>query len=211
MLRQQIELDECDAYDQLIAKHAAKVEQISDDLAQRQVGEMQRFIEATRRVDEMAPRIVRMCDVSAKEVVYNDRYGPTLTDEEREDLLEMASDPIRIAEQPDRMAHLRDVALAKPGSPLRVRPMEQPFRHAVKQERFNQRSSSKSPTRTQGNVGDRKLPQSQMRLLARNYEPHYKTVRALSPGRQVGAEVNQEELVKDLLEPMFRRVLLGDI
>ena len=67
MMRQQIELDECDAYDELIAKHAAKVEHISDDLAQRQVGEMQRFIESTRRVDDMAPRIVRMCDVPAQE------------------------------------------------------------------------------------------------------------------------------------------------
>ena len=203
MMRQQIELDECDAYDELIAKHAAKVEHISDDLAQRQVGEMQRFIESTRRVDDMAPRIVRMCDVSAREEVYNDRHGPTLTNDERETLLELASDPLRMVEEPARMQKLRDVALARPGSPLRMKDSKAPMRHD-------------SPSRTRNKPvrrrPDRSNSGANRKFLNSKYAPQYKTVRTLSPGRPGRGEpggVQMEEMIRSLMDPIFRQVPTG--
>jgi len=66
-IREQIDADECDAYDHIIASHAVSVEQMSDELAQRQIQDMKRFVECAKRVSLMTSRIVRMCSLSIQD------------------------------------------------------------------------------------------------------------------------------------------------
>ena len=66
MLRIQIEMDEIDAYDALIARRAQEVDQVRKELQSRQQDELDRLQQCVTRVQQLMPRLVSMCNATEK-------------------------------------------------------------------------------------------------------------------------------------------------
>eukprot|EP00656_Telonema_subtile_P016923 TRINITY_DN18977_c0_g3_i2.p1 TRINITY_DN18977_c0_g3~~TRINITY_DN18977_c0_g3_i2.p1 ORF type:complete len:452 (-),score=135.77 TRINITY_DN18977_c0_g3_i2:74-1429(-) len=64
MLRQQIEMDEIDAYDQLVAQRAGEVDRVRQQLTIRQQDEIDRLQQCVARVQQLRPRLVAMCNAT---------------------------------------------------------------------------------------------------------------------------------------------------
>lgn len=96
MVRQQIDMAEVEAYDGLVAEHAAHVEMLSDQLSLQQVEEMNSFVGCVKRAEMLAPRLVRMAATSHEEAVEN-LENPPLIEETIEELLDpvMANSPMK--------------------------------------------------------------------------------------------------------------------
>jgi len=65
LLRQQIEMAEIDAYDELVAQRAEEVDQVRHQLTIRQEDECRRLRECIQRVSQMMPRLASMCSVNS--------------------------------------------------------------------------------------------------------------------------------------------------